>query len=94
MTESTMLVLGYSAQALFAGRFAVQWAVSERRRRSSVPVAFWVLSLAGGILMLLYAALRRDPVFILGQAFGLAVYLRNLVLIRRHPDRDPRKTGA
>jgi lipid-A-disaccharide synthase-like uncharacterized protein len=38
---------------------------------------------AGGLLMLGYAILRRDPVFILGQAGGLLVYVRNLVLIRR-----------
>jgi len=94
MTESMMLGLGYSAQALFAGRFAVQWAVSEHRRRSSLPLAFWILSLAGGILMLIYAALRRDPVFIIGQAFGLAVYVRNLVLIRRQAIRDTREIGA
>jgi len=26
---------------------------------------------------------RRDPVFAAGQAFGLAIYVRNLVLISR-----------
>ncbi|MFN3534852.1 MAG: lipid-A-disaccharide synthase N-terminal domain-containing protein, partial [Desulfatiglandales bacterium] len=30
-----------------------------------------------------YAIYKRDPVFILGQSFGLFVYLRNLHLIRR-----------
>ena len=68
MKEPLMLILGYTAQCLFAGRFAIQWAVSERKGRSVVPLAFWLLSLAGGILMLLYALLRRDQVFIVGQA--------------------------
>lgn len=83
MRESGMLVLGFAGQALFAGRFLVQWWKSERVGKSVVPLSFWLLSVAGGILMLGYAILRRDPVFILGQAGGLVVYVRNLVLIRR-----------
>lgn len=89
-----MLILGYTAQCLFAGRFAIQWAVSERKGRSVVPLAFWLLSLAGGVLMLGYAVLRRDQVFIVGQAAGLAVYLRNLFLIRRQSLRDAREISA
>ena len=83
MRESGLLVLGFVGQALFAGRFLVQWWKSERLGRSVVPLSFWLLSVAGGVLMLGYAILRRDPVFILGQAGGLIVYVRNLVLIRR-----------
>ena len=89
-----MLILGYTAQCLFAGRFAIQWAVSERKGRSVVPLAFWLLSLAGGVLMLGYAVLRKDQVFIVGQAAGLAVYLRNLFLIRRQSLRDAREISA
>ena len=89
MREPLMLILGYSAQCLFAGRFLVQWIVSERKGVSSVPLIFWILSLAGGALMLLYAVLRADQVFILGQAAGLVVYARNLVLLRRRALRDP-----
>jgi lipid-A-disaccharide synthase-like uncharacterized protein len=94
MKEPLMLILGYTAQCLFAGRFAIQWAVSERKGRSVVPLAFWLLSLAGGVLMLGYAVLRRDQVFIVGQAAGLAVYLRNLFLIRRQSLRDAREISA
>jgi len=77
------LAVGFAGQAMFSGRFLVQWIASERRRKSTVPVLFWWLSVAGGLLLLGYAVLRRDPVIILGQAAGLTVYLRNLVLIRR-----------
>ena len=79
------LLLGLLGQAGFSARFVVQWLASERRRASVVPVAFWWLSLTGGALLLAYALHRRDPVFVLGQAAGLAVYLRNLVLIGRRP---------
>lgn len=43
-----------------------------------VPRAFWYLSLGGGTVLLIYALHRRDPVFALGQAGGLAIYARNL----------------
>lgn len=83
MTEPWLLAVGFVGQVMFAGRFAVQWWVSERAGRSVVPLSFWVLSLAGGVVMLAYALIRKDPVFVLGQAGGLAVYGRNLVLLRR-----------
>jgi len=77
------LAVGFLGQALFAARFLVQWIVSERRRESVVPTSFWYLSLAGAAILLAYAIWRRDPVFILGQAFGFVVYTRNLSLIAR-----------
>ena len=83
MKESWLLALGFAGQAMFAGRFGAQWWASERLGQSVVPRSFWVLSVAGGLLMLGYAVLRRDPVFILGQAGGLLIYVRNLVLIQR-----------
>jgi lipid-A-disaccharide synthase-like uncharacterized protein len=76
--------IGLAGQALFTSRFLVQWIVSERRQKSVVPVAFWWLSLGGAALLLAYSIYRRDPVFILGQAFGFMVYTRNLILIARH----------
>jgi lipid-A-disaccharide synthase-like uncharacterized protein len=79
------LLLGLLGQAAFSARFVVQWLASERRRESVVPVSFWWLSVAGGVLLLAYALHRGDPVFVLGQSAGLAVYLRNLALIRRRP---------
>ncbi|MGH7286913.1 MAG: lipid-A-disaccharide synthase N-terminal domain-containing protein [Myxococcota bacterium] len=76
-------VLGLVGQATFFSRFVVQWAASERAGHSYIPLAFWWLSLAGSMLLLGYAIHRKDPVFVLGQAFGWLVYARNLVLIRR-----------
>jgi len=77
------IVLGFVAQALFTMRFLVQWIASERAGRSVVPMAFWVFSIGGGALLLVYALYRRDPVFILGQAFGVFIYLRNLYFVMR-----------
>lgn len=78
------LILGFVAQGLFGARFLVQWIVSEKHKQSIVPVYFWYISIAGGLLLLVYAIHRKDPVFILGQASGLLVYIRNLILIHNH----------
>jgi lipid-A-disaccharide synthase-like uncharacterized protein len=85
MIWDAWLLLGFVAQLLFSMRFGIQWLASERRKQSYIPPAFWHLSLAGGILLLLYAIHRRDPVFILGQASGICIYARNLYFIAKHP---------
>jgi lipid-A-disaccharide synthase-like uncharacterized protein len=72
------IALGFVAQALFTMRFLVQWIASERAGRSVIPMAFWIFSIGGGLLLFGYALYRRDPVFILGQGFGVFVYARNL----------------
>lgn len=77
------LAIGFTAQLLFSARFLVQWIASEREHRSVIPVAFWILSLAGGTLLLAYAIWRKDPVFILGQSTGALIYSRNLYLVFR-----------
>ena len=80
---SFWIAIGFFGQVLFTSRFLVQWIASERSGRSTVPTAFWWLSLGGGAALLGYAIWRRDPVFIAGQGAGLVVYLRNIALIRR-----------
>ena len=77
------LLLGFAAQTLFNARFLVQWIASERAGRSVIPLAFWIFSIGGGVLLLIYALYRRDAVFIAGQAFGVFVYLRNLYFVLR-----------
>lgn len=81
--EQLWLGVGLLGQALFSARFLVQWIVSERRKRSVLPRAFWYFSVGGGLTLLAYAIYRRDPVFILGQGAGLFVYVRNLWFIHR-----------
>jgi lipid-A-disaccharide synthase-like uncharacterized protein len=77
------VLLGFAAQALFTMRFLVQWIASERAGRSIIPMAFWLFSIGGGLLLLVYALYRKDIVFIAGQAFGVFVYLRNLQFVLR-----------
>ena len=79
--ELFFLIIGFTGQALFASRFVIQWIYSEKIGRSSIPLIFWYLSIFGGIGLLVYAIFRQDPVIIVGQLFGIFIYLRNLILI-------------
>lgn len=83
MAESTWVVIGLAGQFFFTMRFVVQWIATERNRRSVVPEMFWYFSIVGGLILLAYSIYRRDPVFIIGQAFGTTVYLRNLYFIHK-----------
>ena len=81
--ETVFLIIGFIGQGLFASRFIIQWIYSERKGESFIPVIFWYLSIFGGIGLLTYAIFRKDPVIILGQTFGIFIYLRNSVLYLR-----------
>ncbi|KZL18425.1 lipid-A-disaccharide synthase N-terminal domain-containing protein [Pseudovibrio sp. Ad37] len=80
---------GFVAQFMFMMRFMIQWIASERVGRSIVPVAFWFFSIGGGSLLLTYAIVKKDPVFIAGQGLGLIIYFRNLCLIYKEKRKDP-----
>jgi lipid-A-disaccharide synthase-like uncharacterized protein len=77
------LAFGLLGQAAFFSRFLVQWVASERAGRSYIPKAFWYLSLAGSLILLIYAVHRAEPVFLLGYLPNSVVYIRNLMLIQR-----------
>jgi lipid-A-disaccharide synthase-like uncharacterized protein len=78
-----LVLFGLAGQVVFMLRFVLQWYVSERLGRSHVPLGFWYLSIAGGVMLMIYGVLDVDPVILLGQTLGLAIYVRNLVLIYR-----------
>ena len=80
--EFVWILIGLAGQALFMGRFLIQWVASEKAKRSVIPLAFWWFSIGGAAVLLAYAIHRGDPVFILGQSLGFFIYARNLWLIR------------
>ena len=82
-SEEVWVALGLVGQAMFFGRFLVQWIASERAGKSVIPVAFWFLSIAGGAVVLIYSIYRLDPVFIIGNTTGVLIYGRNLFLVSR-----------
>ncbi|MBI5863452.1 MAG: lipid-A-disaccharide synthase N-terminal domain-containing protein [Planctomycetes bacterium] len=89
-----LVLFGLTGQCVFMMRFVWQWYVSERMGRSHVPLGFWYLSLAGGVMLMIYGILDLDLVIILGQSLGLGIYVRNLVLIYRERARITGVTGA
>lgn len=87
---SGLLVWGSLGQVIFTFRFIYQWLYSERRKYSSLPMGFWVMSFAGSMMILSYAVCRKDPVLFLGQSFGFIVYSRNIIL----GIKERKKTGC
>ena len=87
------LLFGLAAQLVFGARFIVQWIVSERAGKSVMPFAFWVLSVGGGLMTLLYGIVKREPVIIFGQGVATLIYVRNIVLIYRERREKQQASG-
>ncbi|MCG7394070.1 lipid-A-disaccharide synthase N-terminal domain-containing protein [Microvirga sp. ACRRW] len=81
---------GVLAQFVFGARFIVQWIASEKAEKSVIPMGFWVLSIVGGLMTMVYGFVRRDIVIILPQMLSIFIYVRNLMLIAK----DKKKTKA
>jgi lipid-A-disaccharide synthase-like uncharacterized protein len=87
------LAFGLVAQLFFAGRFIVQWISSERAGKSVVPFAFWIFSMGGGLMTLVYGFVKREPVIIFGQGVATLIYIRNIMLISRERKQDQPTEG-
>ena len=79
-----LLILGIVSQVVFTMRFVYQWIYSEKKKESTLPFGFWLLSLIGSLLILAYAIIRKDPVLFVGHILGASIYLRNLMLLKKH----------
>jgi lipid-A-disaccharide synthase-like uncharacterized protein len=75
-----LIPLGFLGQAMFGARTIAQWIVSEREGRSASPVIFWVFSIIGSSIFLLYGVFRHDAVIMVGQTISFYIYVRNLQL--------------
>lgn len=75
-----LLILGALAQIIFSLRFVYQWVYSERKKKSCLPMGFWIMSLTGSLMILIYGVFRQDPVLIIGHIVGGVVYIRNIIL--------------
>lgn len=93
--EVLWLFVGVVGQAMFSARWLIQWFITEKSKRSTMPDTFWYLSLIGGLLVFAYGLHRMDPVILLGQ-FGIIIYARNLFFIRqeKHAANDPAPAAA
>lgn len=75
-----MLLFGSAGQIVFTLRFVYQWIYSYERKESVLPVGFWIISLTGSLLIVVYGIVRLDPVLIIGQSVGCVAYIRNLII--------------
>ena len=75
-----LLTLGFLGQSMFGTRTIAQWIIAEREGRVVSPVIFWIFSVIGSSVFLLYGVLRHDPVIMLGQTIAFYIYVRNLQL--------------
>ena len=78
----------FVGQVVFGGRFILQWIVSEYKKRSHVPTAFWFMSLAGSLILLSYSVHIKNPVLMLGFSLNTLIYLRNIHLIYKHAQKS------
>lgn len=78
-----LIVYGSVGQVLFTLRFIYQWWYSRKAGVSSLPPVFWWISLIGAGIIFSYGLMRLDIVLMLGQGFGLIVYIRNLIIGKR-----------
>ncbi len=75
-------IVGAVGGITFFSRFFIQWIVSEIKKESVIPVAFWYLSIIGSLLLALYAyCYLSDPVFTVLYLPNFLIYIRNLYLI-------------
>jgi lipid-A-disaccharide synthase-like uncharacterized protein len=82
-------IIGFTGQVVFGARFILQWIVSEYKKRSYVPIAFWYISLLGSLILLVYSIHRKDLIFMLGLSLNTLIYVRNLHLIYKYGEKKP-----
>jgi len=78
--STILMIWGSAGQVVFTFRFVYQWIDSESKKESVLSPAFWIISLAGAVMIVSYAVFRLDPVLFLAQLLGSFIYSRNLLL--------------
>ena len=87
--ELPWLALAIAGEALWIGRFMVQWHHAERHGKSDFPAAFWWITIVGSGALLAYSLHRGDHVFIFGFVTSWVAPARNLMLHHRHLKASP-----
>lgn len=78
-------LIGYLGVFMFTSRWFVQVWASKKAGKPTVPVLFWVLSMCGSMLCLLYFTLgKNDSVGILAYLFPSFISAYNLKLEISH----------
>ncbi len=79
VTVTGWKILGWIGALCFGGRWAVQWWHRKRTGRREIPTVFWIISLAGAVMVTMYFIWgKNDSVGILTNALPATVAFWNL----------------
>lgn len=74
-------IIGFVGVLLFAGRWFVQMLATRKHGRPVVPRTFWIMSVAGSVLLLSYFIWgKNDSVGVLSNLFPAGVAVYNLIM--------------
>lgn len=77
------LLFGLAAQLIVVGCLLAQWYVSKRHGRIVIRSGVIYVGLVATVMLLVYASIRHDIVYVVGQLLNVMIGLRLLELIRR-----------
>jgi len=77
------VAFGLVAQLVIVGCLVVQWRASRRHGRNVLPVGLVYVWLISVVMLLVYASIRHDVVFVAGQLLNVVIALRLIELLRR-----------
>lgn len=86
-----LMIYGTCAQLVFLSRYAYQVVYSVKRHESCLPPIFWLISIIGSSLTLIYGFIRRDPILMLGQSISIIIFSRNLYVGYRYSKNSAKK---
>lgn len=85
VTITPWKLIGYLGMLLFSGRWLVQLAASKSAGKPVMPTWFWVMSIAGSLMLLGYFTFgQTDSVGILSNLFPFLIASYNLYLEFKH----------
>lgn len=82
------LTIGILGELCWMSRFPLQWYLSEKQGRATLPPTFYWVSLVGSLLLLAYALHAWNAIWIAGMSLGPILYTRGLWL-SYHPRPQP-----
>ena len=72
-------IWGTLGMLILTFRFLYQAIYSIRVKESVLPLLFWIFSIIGSSMVIVYSIKRKDPVLFIGQIFVIFVYIRNVM---------------
>ncbi|MDR1612439.1 MAG: lipid-A-disaccharide synthase N-terminal domain-containing protein [Planctomycetota bacterium] len=88
-------LFGLLGEGLFFARMLAQWLASEKVKKPVIPILYWYFSLAGAVILVIYALHIGSFAVLIPQVVGILFYWRGLRLeyIYRRSERRRRESG-